>query len=105
MRWVVVLALAAACFMSVAQQARRRFVVLTWSYPAGAAAVASFTVRGLMTNQLAAPSYEWPIVASTPAVAGRSNYSVALPIDKSAVCVWFVVTAVDTNGIESNFGW
>lgn len=71
------------------------FVLLTWTRESAEAA--SFNVRSLATNRFAVPSYDWPIVTNTVQTSAR------FPIDRTAACVWFALTAVDTNGIESDF--
>lgn len=81
--------------------------VLRWTYPAGASypegATVRFNVRCWKSDRLERPNYDWPIITNLPATAGQENYSVALPIDTRRGCVWFALTAVDTNGIESDF--
>ena len=94
-QWKLGMFVALGLSLFVALAGSRRFVTLTWEYQAGTAV--SFNVRALATNSFARPSYSWPVVTNTP------GHAVSLLIDKSARCVWFGLTAVDTNGLESDF--
>lgn len=70
---------------------KTNYIVLSWTWKTNAMNMDRndivFVVRSLKTNQFVKPSLSWPVVVLT------TNMAWTNVVDKSAQCVWHVVTA------------